>query len=88
VGLARRRLLPVAPVLLLMPLHWLLLAAAAWRALIKLFRDPYRWDKTEHGLAKTSRTRTARQRGAVSGCGTRGVRSGLKKPEVEPAISQ
>jgi cellulose synthase/poly-beta-1,6-N-acetylglucosamine synthase-like glycosyltransferase len=56
VGLARRRLLSVAPVLLLMPLHWLLLAAAAWRALIKLFRDPYRWDKTEHGLAKTSRT--------------------------------
>ncbi|NVO14291.1 MAG: glycosyltransferase [Rhodoplanes sp.] len=86
VGLARRRLLSVAPVLLLMPLHWLLLAAAAWRALIKLFRDPYRWDKTEHGLARTSRTTTWRQRDA--GSGMRGVRSGLKKPEVEPAISQ
>jgi hypothetical protein len=42
-------------VLLLMPLHWLLLSLAAWRALYQLIRDPYRWEKTEHGLAKTSR---------------------------------
>lgn len=87
-GLARRRLLSVAAVLPLMPLHWLLLTAAAWRALIKLFRDPYRWDKTEHGLAKTSRTGTPRQRGAGPGSAKRGGRSGLKNPEVEPAISQ
>jgi hypothetical protein len=35
--------------------HWLLLSLAAWQALWKLVRDPYRWDKTEHGLARTSR---------------------------------
>ena len=42
-------------VLLLMPLHWLLLSLAAWRALYQLMRDPHRWEKTAHGLAKTSR---------------------------------
>jgi hypothetical protein len=42
-------------VLLLIPIHWLLLSLAAWRALYQLLRDPYRWEKTEHGLAQTSR---------------------------------
>ena len=55
IGLARRRLLGCAWVLLLMPLYWLLLSLAAWRALIQLIRDPYHWEKTEHGLARTSR---------------------------------
>jgi len=31
------------------------LSLAAWRALVQLIRDPYRWEKTEHGLAKSSR---------------------------------
>jgi len=54
-GLARRDLLTSAWVLLLMPLHWLLLSLAAWRALYQLIRNPYAWEKTEHGLAKSSR---------------------------------
>lgn len=62
VGLARRRTLATAWVLLLVPVHWLLLSLAAWQALWKLVRDPYRWDKTEHGLARTSR-RAADHRG-------------------------
>jgi hypothetical protein len=32
-----------------------LLSLAAWRALFQLVHDPQRWEKTEHGLAKTSR---------------------------------
>jgi cellulose synthase/poly-beta-1,6-N-acetylglucosamine synthase-like glycosyltransferase len=63
VGLAQRRLLSTAWVLLLVPVHWLLLSLAAWQALWKLVRDPYRWDKTEHGLARTSR-RAAHDRAA------------------------
>lgn len=55
VALAHRRLLRCGWVLLLMPLHWLLLSVAAWRALFELIRDPYLWEKTEHGLAHTSR---------------------------------
>ena len=54
-GLARRGLVRCAWALLLMPLYWLMLSVAAWRALYQLLRDPYRWEKTEHGLAKTSR---------------------------------
>jgi cellulose synthase/poly-beta-1,6-N-acetylglucosamine synthase-like glycosyltransferase len=55
VGLARRGLLSTAWVLLLTPVHWLLLSLAAWRALAQLVVSPYRWEKTEHGLARSSR---------------------------------
>lgn len=55
VGLARRGLLGSAWVLLLIPVYWVLLSLAAWRALFQLVADPYRWEKTEHGLARTSR---------------------------------
>lgn len=58
IGLARRRLLGCAWALLLMPAYWLLLSLAAWRALFQLVLDPYRWEKTEHGLARTSRRAT------------------------------
>ncbi|HEY6832170.1 MAG TPA: glycosyltransferase [Pseudolabrys sp.] len=54
-GLARRGLLANAWVLLLTPLHWLLLSLAAWRALYQLIVSPYAWEKTTHGLAKSSR---------------------------------
>ncbi|MBN9602968.1 MAG: glycosyltransferase [Afipia felis] len=55
IGLARRRLLHHAWVLLLTPFYWACLSAAAWRALLQLIRDPYHWEKTEHGLAQHSR---------------------------------
>jgi len=55
VGLFRRGLLRYSWALLLMPVYWLLLSLAAWRALLQLLFSPYRWEKTEHGLARTSR---------------------------------
>ena len=58
-GLARRKLMREAWVLVLVPVLWLLLSVAAWRALAQLICDPYRWEKTEHGLAKTSRSAAA-----------------------------
>jgi glycosyltransferase XagB len=54
-GLLCRGLLSTAWVLILTPAHWLLLSLAAWRALYQLVVAPYRWEKTEHGLAKSSR---------------------------------
>jgi cellulose synthase/poly-beta-1,6-N-acetylglucosamine synthase-like glycosyltransferase len=54
-GLARRGLVAHAWVLALVPVHWLLLSLAAWRAAFQLVRDPHGWEKTEHGLAATSR---------------------------------
>lgn len=53
-GLSRRGLLSSAWVLLLTPLHWTLLSVAAWRALYQLFAAPFAWEKTEHGLARSS----------------------------------
>ncbi|MGE0678775.1 glycosyltransferase family 2 protein [Pseudolabrys sp.] len=55
IGLVRRRLIGAAWALPLIPLHWLLLSTAAWRALFQLIADPYRWEKTDHGFARTSR---------------------------------
>lgn len=54
-GLARRGLLASAWVIAAAPAHWMLLSVAAWRGVLELLRDPYRWNKTEHGLARSSR---------------------------------
>jgi cellulose synthase/poly-beta-1,6-N-acetylglucosamine synthase-like glycosyltransferase len=62
VGLLRRGLLAYGWVLLLTPIYWLLLSLAAWRALFQLLLDPYSWEKTEHGLARTSRLASYPQR--------------------------
>jgi glycosyltransferase XagB len=55
IGLKRRGLLTHAWVLVLTPVYWFLLSLAAWRALLQLLYDPQRWEKTEHGMARTSR---------------------------------
>ena len=51
IGLARRGRLRDGWILLLTPIFWGCLSIATWRALWQLLHDPYRWDKTEHGLA-------------------------------------
>jgi cellulose synthase/poly-beta-1,6-N-acetylglucosamine synthase-like glycosyltransferase len=60
-GLARRGRLRSGWVLALTPFYWACLSIAAWRALLQLWRDPYRWEKTEHGLTQ-SRPSTAATR--------------------------
>jgi cellulose synthase/poly-beta-1,6-N-acetylglucosamine synthase-like glycosyltransferase len=54
VGLARRQMIGSAWVLATIPFYWLLLSVAAWRALFQLVFAPHRWEKTEHGLGRTS----------------------------------
>ena len=49
-GLSRRGRLRSGWVLAATPFYWGCLSIAAWRALWQLWRDPYRWEKTEHGL--------------------------------------
>jgi cellulose synthase/poly-beta-1,6-N-acetylglucosamine synthase-like glycosyltransferase len=51
-GLARRGHLRIGWVLAATPLYWGCLSIAAWRALWQFWRDPYRWEKTEHGLTQ------------------------------------
>jgi hypothetical protein len=55
VALARRRLFNLLPWVLLLPLYYLLVSLAAWRALWEMIWFPFRWNKTRHGLARTSR---------------------------------
>jgi cellulose synthase/poly-beta-1,6-N-acetylglucosamine synthase-like glycosyltransferase len=55
IGLGRRKLLKYATILSLVPVLWLLLSLAAWRGMIQFLCDPYRWEKTEHGLGRSSR---------------------------------
>lgn len=55
VALGRRRRLEEAVILLTLPVYLLLQSIAVWRALADLVRDPYRWDKTEHGASMALR---------------------------------
>ncbi len=51
-GLSRRGMLGGAWVLATIPLYWMLLSVAAWRAFYQLIAAPYYWEKTEHGFAR------------------------------------
>ncbi|MDB5565757.1 MAG: glycosyl transferase, family 2 [Tardiphaga sp.] len=51
-GLARRGRLRDSWILMLTGLYWICLSIAAWRAVLQYIWNPYRWEKTEHGVAK------------------------------------
>jgi len=60
----RWRLLMEVP---LMPIYWLLISLAAYRALVQLARDPFLWEKTEHGKSRrTAHPRMQRHRAAAA----------------------
>jgi glycosyltransferase XagB len=40
---------------LLTPLYWVLMSISGWRAFFQFFRDPFVWEKTQHGLTKKRR---------------------------------
>jgi hypothetical protein len=44
----RRRRSSLAFDVVLMPLYWLLISLAAYRALLQVLRDPHLWEKTPH----------------------------------------
>ena len=53
IGLWHRRMLHKASILVLTPVHWLLLSAAAWCAAWELIYSPFSWRKTEHGARQS-----------------------------------
>src|SRR5215208_3898179 len=79
VALKRRRLRRLLPLVPLLPLYYVLVSAAAWRAMWELIRDPFRWNKTEHGGAQTSRT------GSLIAASGRSARRLNPEPAVDPA---
>ena len=48
ISVCRRRRFRLVLSSLLMPVYWLLISLAAYRALYQLIRNPYLWEKTEH----------------------------------------
>lgn len=60
-GLARRGQLRQGWILALTPIYWACLSIAAWRALYQLLSEPYRWEKTEHGLSPQIRSAATSQ---------------------------
>ncbi|RJF74815.1 glycosyltransferase [Rhodopseudomonas palustris] len=70
-GLARRRRLRLAPVLLLTPLYWLCLSAAAWRAVWQFVWSPHYWEKTTHGVARRAQSPGSRQASATDSASDR-----------------
>ena len=54
-GLKRLGRLDLAVWILALPVYLLLVSAASWRALFEVWRRPYAWNKTEHGLARRRR---------------------------------
>lgn len=54
-GMRRRGVSPSIRIVVMIPIYWLLLSAAAWRAVWKFFTAPYQWEKTAHGVVKRNR---------------------------------
>ncbi|TFH16362.1 MAG: glycosyltransferase [Lentisphaerales bacterium] len=51
-GCYRRRYYDLIVDALFSPIYWVLMSAGGWRALFQIVVDPYRWEKTRHGLWK------------------------------------
>ena len=54
IGMRRRKLTRLRASLIYLPLWLAMLSLAAWRAVYELWRRPFHWEKTEHGLTLRS----------------------------------
>jgi len=55
VSLRARGVAGLLPQILLIPVYWLCISVAAYRALYQLISNPFYWEKTEHGISKVPR---------------------------------
>jgi cellulose synthase/poly-beta-1,6-N-acetylglucosamine synthase-like glycosyltransferase len=80
-GARRRGLNHLVAWLPSVPFYWMLSSVAIYRAIGQLITTPHLWEKTEHGLARTSRTAQTRRRSsaAISASG-RSILSGVTNP--------
>src|SRR3954469_12077745 len=62
-----RRLWRLLAYMPLLPVYYGLVSLAAWRGLTELLLDPFRWNKTEQGLARTPRAGLVRDAGSNLG---------------------
>jgi cellulose synthase/poly-beta-1,6-N-acetylglucosamine synthase-like glycosyltransferase len=50
IGCYRRRYWDLVKVTLLAPGYWIMMSYSGWRAFFQFFADPFKWEKTQHGL--------------------------------------
>jgi len=50
IGCYRRRYWDLVGYALLAPFYWILMSYSGWRAFFQFFSDPFKWEKTRHGL--------------------------------------
>jgi cellulose synthase/poly-beta-1,6-N-acetylglucosamine synthase-like glycosyltransferase len=50
IGCYRRRYWDLVGYALLVPFYWMLMSYSGWRAFFQFFSDPFKWEKTRHGL--------------------------------------
>ncbi len=81
-GCIRRGWWDLLPWVTLMPLFFVLVSLAAWLAVFEFVRHPHRWNKTEHGLSRISRSGALQLRS-----GTGRVRAALPAPLPSPAAA-
>ena len=60
IAAARRGLWQLMASVVLIPVYWLLISLAAYRAAVQLVRKPYLWEKTRHSRRRHGQRRTAR----------------------------
>ncbi|MDX9868828.1 MAG: glycosyltransferase [Kiritimatiellia bacterium] len=46
---------------LLTPVYWVMMSYSGWRAVVQFFRDPFVWEKTQHGLGSPAGAAAARR---------------------------
>ena len=51
----RRRLYRLIPYAILSPLYWMLISLGAWKGFLQLFWNPFKWEKTIHGLDESAK---------------------------------
>lgn len=54
IGCFRRRYWDLVAYALLAPAYWILMSYSGWRAFFQFFADPFKWEKTRHGLGGAS----------------------------------
>jgi cellulose synthase/poly-beta-1,6-N-acetylglucosamine synthase-like glycosyltransferase len=54
VGVHRRGYYDLVRAALISPLYWVMMSYSGWRAFFQFFADPFRWEKTQHGLSDSA----------------------------------
>jgi len=52
IGCYRRRYWDLVGYAILAPFYWILMSYSGWRAFFQFFADPFKWEKTRHGLCE------------------------------------